>query len=90
VSDLIECPTCGQHTFECVTDGEMTNFLCLNCHMCWHVELGYVSHVDPQTCPGCHNYEDCMRRARVTETLFEALDPANELSVRLPDTDTLR
>jgi hypothetical protein len=27
---------------EAVTDGETTNFRCLACAACWHVELGYI------------------------------------------------
>lgn len=47
------CPECGAAGLRAVTDGERTNFLCPSCGCCWHLELGYVSRVDPATCPGC-------------------------------------
>lgn len=58
------CPHCGGSDFEAVTDGEDVNFLCLGCGLCWHVELGYVSRVDPDTCPGCRRRTDCLARWR--------------------------
>lgn len=82
VSELFDCPNCHAETFECVNDGEMTNFLCLSCHMCWHWELNYLSAVDPRTCPGCHNLPRCMEQARRTQEEFEALDPKDQF-VRL-------
>ena len=45
---------------EAVSDGEMTNFRCVGCGMCWHIELGWVNRVDPATCPGCEHRAECM------------------------------
>ncbi len=59
---LARCPACGDRELHAVTDGEMTNFLCERCGRCWHVELGYVSRVDPVTCPGCPFIDDCLAR----------------------------
>lgn len=50
---LASCPECAGRDLKCVTDGELTHFLCLGCGCCWHVELGWVHRVDPATCPGC-------------------------------------
>ena len=35
---------------EAVSDGETTNFRCLACAACWHLERGYISLVDAETC----------------------------------------
>lgn len=61
-ADGFVCPNCGSSRFEAVTDGDDVNFLCLSCALCWHVELGYVSRVDPVTCPGCDHHEECLAR----------------------------
>jgi hypothetical protein len=54
------CPECGGSQLRVVTDGEMTNMLCLSCHRCWHPEAGFLSRVDPFTCPGCSNLGLCL------------------------------
>jgi hypothetical protein len=46
------CPECGETALEAVSDGWSTNFLCQGCGRCWRCELGYISQVDPTTCPG--------------------------------------
>ncbi len=48
---LTRCPQCGGRDFQCVSDGELTNFLCLTCGCCWHLELGWVHRVDPVHLP---------------------------------------
>ena len=40
---------------------EGVRFLCGNCDRCWHVELGYVQRVQPATCHGCPQREQCMQ-----------------------------
>lgn len=45
-----------------VTSGWETNFLCRGCGRCWRYELGYVSQVDPRTCPGCPEGAICTSR----------------------------
>lgn len=59
-SRILVCPTCEHNVMEAVSDGEMTNFRCLSCGACWHIELGWVSRVDPSTCPGCEHRTECM------------------------------
>jgi uncharacterized protein (DUF2267 family) len=46
-----------------VTDGELTNFFCVACQCCWHLELGWVHRIDPTTCPGCA-YQSLCRTSR--------------------------
>ena len=62
VAGTFACPNCGASEFETVNDGDDVNFLCLSCGLCWHVELGYVSRVDPVTCPGCDRHDECLAR----------------------------
>ena len=50
---LDACPACGGVELHPVYDGEMMNFLCPLCVSCWHVELGFVHRIRPETCPGC-------------------------------------
>lgn len=54
------CPDCRSGQFQVVSDGETTNMLCLSCHRCWHPEAGYLSRVDPLTCPGCPSRAICL------------------------------
>jgi len=58
---LTHCPTCGGELIA-VTDGAMANFLCESCLCCWHVDLGYVSRVDPVTCLACPRRPECLSR----------------------------
>lgn len=56
------CPGCaGEHLYT-VFDGETTNFLCRSCNRCWHVGMGWVHRVDPETCPGCEWRSTCTSR----------------------------
>jgi len=55
------CPHCRSQSLEPVSDGFETNFFCTACARCWHVELGYVSRVDPLTCRGCPERQRCTR-----------------------------
>jgi ribosomal protein S27E len=45
-----------------VRDWEESNFLCVACGRCWHVELSYVHRVDPITCIGCVQRQECLAR----------------------------
>jgi hypothetical protein len=47
-----QCPECGQ-VLRAAFDGEDTNLLCPTCRICWHDELGWITRVNPKTCPGC-------------------------------------
>lgn len=46
------CPDCGSDAFHFVSDGEATNVVCTGCFACWRPELGYLSRVAVDTCPG--------------------------------------
>jgi len=56
------CPNCGPVELHPVFDGELTNFYCPLCRGCWHVELGFVARVFPDTCPGCKYELQCRER----------------------------
>lgn len=58
------CPECRNGTLEAVSDGDQTNFLCVNCGRCWHPEMAWVSRVDPVTCPGCPSRPTCLESRR--------------------------
>lgn len=64
------CPACGAVELHPVFDGELMNFLCPLCMSCWHVELGFVHRINPETCPGCQfqlicaEYQEHDRKAR--------------------------
>jgi hypothetical protein len=55
------CRRCGGTSMVPVSDGEMTNFVCISCGACWHVEMGWMSRVSPATCPGCALRTSCTR-----------------------------
>ena len=50
---LKQCPGCDGERLIPVATIEGTNFFCRDCILCWHLERGQASVVDPQTCPGC-------------------------------------
>ena len=54
------CPGCNAVGLLAVSDGWDTNFLCPTCGACWHFELGWISRVDPTTCPGCPDRDVCL------------------------------
>ena len=56
---LEACPGCGAVTLTAVSDGESTNFFCGTCEKCWRLELGWVSRIEPRTCPGCYLSSRC-------------------------------
>lgn len=58
--DKLTCPHCHATTFEAVSDGELTNFRCLQCRHCWRWEFSYMSEIDPVTCPGCEHLLECL------------------------------
>ena len=53
------CPECGNGRFQAVSDGELTNLLCMRCGTCWHPEVSSVQRVDPAGCPGCASRPVC-------------------------------
>lgn len=53
------CPSCGPVELHPVFDGELTNFYCPRCNTCWHLELGFVARVSPDSCPGCKYELQC-------------------------------
>jgi len=68
------CPICGNGRLRAVFDGELTNFLCIQCKVCWHGELASVRRVDPATCAGCPSRVVCLAATASTE--FGARIPA--------------
>jgi len=60
---LGHCPACGSARLVPVVeaDVEEVHFFCDECGRCWHVELGYVHRVRPDTCHGCARRERCTR-----------------------------
>ncbi len=60
------CPRCGNDTLEAVSDGiDHTNFLCRECWTCWYWQLGYLSRILVDTCPGCYHKPECLRRRSI-------------------------
>jgi len=57
---LLACPRCESTELTPVTDDALVNFYCTQCARCWHVELGAVWRVDPNTCAKCGHYETCV------------------------------
>jgi uncharacterized protein len=57
------CPACASDALVAVSDGEMTNFVCTTCFACWHVGMGQIYRLPPDTCPGC-KLADLCRAAR--------------------------
>ena len=47
------CPECGGERLIPVATIEGRNFFCRDCDICWHLEHGLTTAVDPQNCPGC-------------------------------------
>lgn len=58
---LQQCPSCGSARLIPVLDNGAMHFLCDDCARCWHVELGAVSRVDPNTCARCEHYQRCIQ-----------------------------
>ena len=81
---LASCPECGGRDFRCVTDGELTNFFCVACRCCWHLELGWVHRIDPATCPGCAYQPLCSVSRVPHRTRPEDATPACTSSRRTP------
>jgi hypothetical protein len=53
VLGLRHCPRCGGENLIPVTAGEVLNYFCRDCMVCWHLEHGWSNVIDPQGCPGC-------------------------------------
>ena len=62
---LERCPACSADELVAVVDVDEPNFLCQACGRCWHVELGFVSRVDPATCTGCPQRPECLARSAI-------------------------
>ncbi len=56
------CLNCGPVELHPVFDGELSNFYCPLCGSCWHLELGFIARVHPDTCPGCKIEMICRER----------------------------
>jgi hypothetical protein len=73
---LDACPACGATELHPVYDGELLNFLCSLCLSCWHVELGFIHRIRPETCPGCQYELICAEHQR---QLADVEVPVSEL-----------
>jgi hypothetical protein len=76
---LPTCPECGEGHLVAMSNEEGTNLFCPTCATCWHVELGWVSRVDPATCPGCAHRALCTASRRPYGTVAASViqyDPA--------------
>jgi hypothetical protein len=58
---LDHCPSCNSWQLQPVVaiEAGTVQFLCGSCNRCWHVELGFVSRVNPTVCDGCPQTERC-------------------------------
>ncbi len=58
---LVHCPACSATDLQPVVevDTDEVHFRCGACGRCWHVELGYVHRMHPDTCRGCPEREQC-------------------------------
>jgi hypothetical protein len=56
----LRCAVCGARQMFPVCDQDEPNFLCVDCHRCWHVELDGVTQVDPRGCLDCPFRPSCL------------------------------
>jgi len=54
------CPECGSDDLVAVHDGRGTNIFCKACGACWRMSMGWVTRVNPLTCPGCSRRDECL------------------------------
>jgi hypothetical protein len=59
LAGLGRCPGCGGPGLKSVSTTEATNFLCLWCRRCWHLEGGSLVAVEPRSCRGCPEHNFC-------------------------------
>jgi hypothetical protein len=62
VAGFAACEACGSSNLQTVVDREDVNLLCRGCGRCWHIELGFVTRVNPRTCVDCPERAPCLRR----------------------------
>jgi hypothetical protein len=60
------CPRCNSSRIVVAVDLASINFLCETCQSCWHIELAYLTRVDPSTCMTCSHRADCLRAQSTT------------------------
>jgi CBS domain-containing protein len=53
------CPHCAGERLRAVSTAEATNFLCVRCRTCWHVEGGAFVAVETRSCRGCPEHNFC-------------------------------
>lgn len=53
------CPRCDGQWLRPVSTAETTNFLCLCCRSCWHLEGGTFVRIEPRSCLGCPEHNFC-------------------------------
>lgn len=53
------CPRCHSRCLRPVSTVDATNFLCLACRSCWHLEAGTLMAVEQRSCSGCPEHNFC-------------------------------
>jgi CBS domain-containing protein len=53
------CPRCRSEGLRPVSTVDATNFLCLACRSCWHLEAGTLTPVEQRSCSGCPEHNFC-------------------------------
>jgi hypothetical protein len=61
------CPECHSKDLCAVHDGRGTNVYCNSCGACWSMSLGWVTRVNPSTCPGCGRRAECLAKQKADE-----------------------
>ena len=59
LADLAHCPRCGAEWLRPVSTSDATNFLCMLCRTCWHLEDGAFVQIETRSCPGCPEHNFC-------------------------------
>ncbi|HET6877752.1 MAG TPA: hypothetical protein VFH38_09510 [Jatrophihabitans sp.] len=56
------CPECGTPGLLATDAAGRANFFCAACERCWHLEMGWLSLVDPRDCARCRRQDQCLAR----------------------------
>ena len=59
LAGLRHCPRCGRGWLRPVSTSDATNFLCVLCHTCWHLQDGGFVPVETRSCRGCPEHNFC-------------------------------
>ena len=59
LAGLRHCPRCRRGWLRPVSTSNATNFLCVLCRACWHLQDGGFVQVETRSCPGCPEHNFC-------------------------------